>query len=145
MFCLHVCAPHECLVLQQAREGVGSSWSGVMDGYKPPCRYWESNPCLLEEKSVLLNTKPSLQPKELFLNKVILLVFRLLLGDTIQPDNIVFRINIVPVRFYRPLPQSSSKVYCSSSIWYLKRLPLPAIPKSVQKQRVRLESYSQSR
>jgi hypothetical protein len=42
----------------------------ITDGYKPPCGCWDLNSGPLEEQSVLVTTKPSLQP--LFL---ILLIF----------------------------------------------------------------------
>jgi hypothetical protein len=39
-----------------------------IDGCEPPCGYWELNSGPVEEQSVPLTTKPSLQPrKDLFL------------------------------------------------------------------------------
>ena len=38
----------------------------ITDGYKPPCGCWDLNPGPLEELSVLLTTKPSLQALNLF-------------------------------------------------------------------------------
>jgi hypothetical protein len=35
----------------------------IADGYEPPCGYWELNSGPLEEQSVLLITKLSLQPQ----------------------------------------------------------------------------------
>ena len=36
------------------------------DGCEPPCGWWELNSGPLEEQSVLLTTKPSLQPAQDF-------------------------------------------------------------------------------
>ena len=34
----------------------------IIDGYKPPCGYWELNLGPLEEQPVLLTAEPSFQP-----------------------------------------------------------------------------------
>jgi hypothetical protein len=39
----------------------------ITDGCEPPCGCWELNSEPLEEQSVLLNAKPSLQPHIFFL------------------------------------------------------------------------------
>ena len=45
MFVYHVSA----CCSQRQDEGVRSPGTGVIDGYEPPCGYWESNPSLLEK------------------------------------------------------------------------------------------------
>lgn len=52
------------------------SWTRIIDscGCQPPCGYWELNPDPVEEQSVLLTVKLSLQP--LLETKVITLKLR---------------------------------------------------------------------
>lgn len=42
----------------------GSPETGVMDHFKVPCGYWETNLRLLQEHLVVLNTEPFLQPQK---------------------------------------------------------------------------------
>ena len=42
-------------------ENFGSPATGLIDGYKPPCGFWESNPRFPEEQAVLLTVEAFLQ------------------------------------------------------------------------------------
>lgn len=44
--------------LQRSKEDVESPGTGVADGCKPPCGFWELNSCLLQ-KQVNLTMEPS--------------------------------------------------------------------------------------
>lgn len=44
---------------QRPAEGIRSPGTGVTDGYKPPCVFWELNLGPLEEQWVLLTTEPA--------------------------------------------------------------------------------------
>jgi hypothetical protein len=44
--------------LWKPEEGIGSSRTGVTDGYELPCGSWELNPGSLEEQTVLLTAEP---------------------------------------------------------------------------------------
>lgn len=48
--------------LQRAEEGITSSGTGVTDSWEPPCGYWKSNLCPLEEQPFLLTSDSSCQP-----------------------------------------------------------------------------------
>lgn len=39
---------------EEGRRGFRTLGIGATDGYEQSCRYWESNPCPLEEQSVQL-------------------------------------------------------------------------------------------
>lgn len=68
--CMDVCAPHVCPVPTKARGGVRWPQTGVPDSWEPPCQLWELNPGLLPEQSVVLMTKPSLQPLWVISNEI---------------------------------------------------------------------------
>lgn len=53
--------PYICIWFSCGSEsGVGFLGTGVPEGCKSPCGFWEWNPGLLEEKQVLLTADPSL-------------------------------------------------------------------------------------
>jgi hypothetical protein len=56
-----VCALYVYLVTKSPKEGSGSPRAGVIDKYKLPCGCWDYNPRALEENSVLLTPKISVQ------------------------------------------------------------------------------------
>jgi hypothetical protein len=49
--------------LRRPKEGIRSSRTTVKNGYKPSCRYWDSNSNLLEEQLMLVTTETSFQPQ----------------------------------------------------------------------------------
>jgi hypothetical protein len=72
LFHIHVevyaCALHVCLVPRETRRGFGSPGTTFTDLSELPCRYWEQNPCSLQERTNILgciacshgsNLKPS--------------------------------------------------------------------------------------
>ena len=52
--------PRVCLVTSKTMESVGSTVTGVANGFDPLCECWELNVSALEEQLVLLTSKPSL-------------------------------------------------------------------------------------
>lgn len=50
MFYLHACI---CAIYVS----IGSSETGIMDGYEPACGFWKLNPGPLQEHQVLLTTE----------------------------------------------------------------------------------------
>lgn len=63
--CINICAPHECLLPAEPRNGVSSPGTRVTDGSEPQSRCWELNPGSLKEYLMVLTTEPSLQPPHL--------------------------------------------------------------------------------
>lgn len=61
MFSLHECVCTTC-VPGTSKETISSFETGVMDGFKPPCRCCKLNPDLLKELRVLLISDPTLYP-----------------------------------------------------------------------------------
>jgi hypothetical protein len=58
-----VCVYIQLAVPMNAREGTGSSGTGVTnDCGSPVCRCWRLNPGPLEEQQVFLSSEPTLQP-----------------------------------------------------------------------------------
>jgi hypothetical protein len=57
LFIYYMWVHRSCLQILQKRAS-----DLIMDGCEPPCGYWDLNSGLLEEQSVLLTDKPSLQP-----------------------------------------------------------------------------------
>ena len=57
---------HWCFVCMCLWDGVGCPGTGVSDNCKLLCRWWELNPGPLEEETVFLTSRPSLQPPALF-------------------------------------------------------------------------------
>ena len=68
MFGLNVCLCTTCMQCpQRPEEGSKSLGTGVIGSCEPPCRCWEPNSGLLEEKLVVLIAEPSLFPKFLLI------------------------------------------------------------------------------
>lgn len=60
--CVYISILRTCLMSTEARKGHHSPGTGVKEGCKPPCGYWELNLCTLKEQPVVLTTKPLLDP-----------------------------------------------------------------------------------
>ena len=60
---MYVCVLCSCLVPKEARRRHQTPRTGVTDSRELPCGCLESNPRLLWEWQVLLNTEPTLQPR----------------------------------------------------------------------------------
>ena len=60
---MYVCVPYACQMSREAEEDIRSPGTGITDGCKLLCGYWEVNPGPLEQL-VLFTTEPSLQPEK---------------------------------------------------------------------------------
>jgi hypothetical protein len=65
--CVCVFALHVFLVPSKIRSSIVAPRTRVIDDCEPPCGFWESNLCPLEEQPVFLITKLSLQPSVVFI------------------------------------------------------------------------------
>lgn len=69
MFGLHICLCTTCMVRPwRPEEGIRIPGAGVIDVYE----FWESNPGLLEEQPMPLQSKPSLQLLKWMILKIVL-------------------------------------------------------------------------
>lgn len=62
--CIFTCV---CLVSTEAKEGIGSLRTGVVDGCEPPGGCWELSVGLLEEHQVFLTAEHFSSPRKAFL------------------------------------------------------------------------------